>query len=383
MTSPLAGPVAVAADGDDRRRTRRRRPRSTTCGSGRRSRTRSAARLTPWRTPRQVGDHGHARPDARRGAGTVDPVDPQPNHGLPNLDHYRMYDAWLALHTRARRSVRLQMNFLHNQGFILSSAVSRTSSPSCASGCKNQFQFFGDDMLQDRGDRRMGGAVRAPGHQPRRLRGLVRGPAAGRAGAWRNENAQSTARPTSSRSSRRTRRCDAEFGITDLRWGLQHGDLATEDQLARLKALNVGLSMSGLPLAGQSQPDGAPVGPLFPRSSASGINAGHARGRRAHRPAQPVVRPALRDHRAQLVRPADQPRASRSAARRRCTRTPGATPGTSTGRTSSARSRRASSPTCVVLDRDYFRVSDDEMRRTQPVLTVVGGTVVHNTGDVQ
>jgi len=36
----------------------------------------------------------------------------------------------------------------------------------------------------------------------------------------------------------------------------------------------------------------------------------------------------------------------------------------------------------LVLDRDYFSVSDDDMRRTQPVLTVVGGTVVHTTGDV-
>jgi hypothetical protein len=33
-----------------------------------------------------------------------------------------------------------------------------------------------------------------------------------------------------------------------------------------------------------------------------------------------------------------------------------------------------------VLDRDYFTVSDQEMRRTRPVLTVVGGRIVHDTG---
>ena len=34
----------------------------------------------------------------------------------------------------------------------------------------------------------------------------------------------------------------------------------------------------------------------------------------------------------------------------------------------------------VVLDRDYFRVSDADMRKTRPILTVVDGKVVHDTG---
>ena len=37
---------------------------------------------------------------------------------------------------------------------------------------------------------------------------------------------------------------DAEFGIKDLRWRIQHGDFATDDLLDRLKALGGGLSMS-------------------------------------------------------------------------------------------------------------------------------------------
>jgi hypothetical protein len=35
-----------------------------------------------------------------------------------------------------------------------------------------------------------------------------------------------------------------------------------------------------------------------------------------------------------------------------------------------------------VLDRDYFTVSDAEVRRTAPVLTVIGGQVVHDSGEV-
>jgi len=34
----------------------------------------------------------------------------------------------------------------------------------------------------------------------------------------------------------------------------------------------------------------------------------------------------------------------------------------------------------VVLDRDYFTVSDAEMRRIRPILTVVDGKVVHDAG---
>ena len=38
-----------------------------------------------------------------------------PNQALSNLDHYRMYDCWLALHREGKTFVRLQTNFLHNQ----------------------------------------------------------------------------------------------------------------------------------------------------------------------------------------------------------------------------------------------------------------------------
>ena len=30
------------------------------------------------------------------------PLDPQPTHALFNLDHYRMYDAYLALHAEGK-----------------------------------------------------------------------------------------------------------------------------------------------------------------------------------------------------------------------------------------------------------------------------------------
>src|SRR5204863_5324088 len=38
-----------------------------------------------------------------------------PNQVLSNLDQYRMYDSWLALHREGNAFIRLQMNFLQNQ----------------------------------------------------------------------------------------------------------------------------------------------------------------------------------------------------------------------------------------------------------------------------
>ena len=34
----------------------------------------------------------------------------------------------------------------------------------------------------------------------------------------------------------------------------------------------------------------------------------------------------------------------------------------------------------VVLDKNYFTVSDAEMRRIRPIMTIVNGRIVHDTG---
>jgi hypothetical protein len=36
----------------------------------------------------------------------------------------------------------------------------------------------------------------------------------------------------------------------------------------------------------------------------------------------------------------------------------------------------------AVLDRDYFTVPDEDVKRIRSVLTVVGGAVVHDSGDI-
>jgi hypothetical protein len=60
-----------------------------------------------------------------------------------------MYDAWLALHREGKAFVRLQINFLHNQGFIPELGADLADQlPELRERLKNQFQFFGDHMLR-------------------------------------------------------------------------------------------------------------------------------------------------------------------------------------------------------------------------------------------
>ena len=175
---------------------------------------------------------------------------------------------------------------------------------------------------------------------------------------------------------------DQEFGIKDLRWGLQHADFATPDQLARLKRMNCGVSMSGFRwLNGVPRADGLPVGPLFPQIVASGIHAGlHEDGVHIapHNPwfALHYATTGL-NVLGQQINPGQQ--ITRQHALYAYTR------GNAwyLNREDDLGSIEAGKlADLVVLDRDYFSVGDADMRKTRPVLTVVDGEIVYNAGVV-
>ena len=146
--------------------------------------------------------------------GTLDPatLDPQPTHFLFNLNHYRMYDAWLALHAEGKAFVRLQMNFLHNQRVHRRARSGIDDQlPELRERLKNQFQFFGDDMLRTGAIGEWAAPFALPTSQSRRA---TRFGSRRSASSPRRAGATRTARPdspsqradaTSSRSSRPTR----------------------------------------------------------------------------------------------------------------------------------------------------------------------------------
>jgi predicted amidohydrolase YtcJ len=327
-------------------------------------------------------------------------LDPQPNHGLFNLDHYRMYDAYLALHAEGEAFTRLQINFLHNQGYTPS--LDRpgfpvpdleAQLPELRQRLRNQFQFFGDDMVRT-------GAIgewAAPFATPSNANGYAVWLEAQRLCAkarWRNENSQAGS-PTDQSAIEQVvatyEMMDAEMqaagfadGIKSLRWGLQHADHATESQLARLKTLNCGISASGFRWTSNPRADGLPVGPMFPRLVASGIPlALHQDGVHitAHNPwfAIHYATTGLNNGGTtgviQQINPGQQ--ISRQQALHMFTVGAAWFCNREDDLGSIEKGKLAD---LVVLDRDIFRVSDADLRKTSSMLTVVDGRIVHDTG---
>ena len=75
-----------------------------------------------------------------------------PTQGLPNLDQFRMYDGWLAVHREGGTFVRLQTNFLHNQNDV--------NLPELKERLKNTVPALRRRHDDDRRDRRVGRARR-------------------------------------------------------------------------------------------------------------------------------------------------------------------------------------------------------------------------------
>jgi hypothetical protein len=378
-TAPLAGPVSVAADG-------------TIAGGA------ANVALYHLRVRQTFEDKKRSALDAMAysasvgittnldqtlvapATGTLDPasLEPQPTHALFALNHYRMYDAWQALHSEGKAFIRLQMNFLHNQGFISALGDLSKQLPELRERLKNVLPFFGDAMMRTGAIGEWGAPFATPSNpdgyavwlEAQRLIAKAR---------WRNENAQNAVAAIEQVVST-YEAMDNEFGIKDLRWGLQHADLATNDQLQRLKQLNCGVSMSGFRwLTGVPRADGQPVGPLFRNIVNSGIHAGmHMDGIHIapHNPffALHYATTGL-NVLGQQINPGQQ--ISRYEAMHAYTRENA----WYLNREHELGSIEAGKlGDLVVLDRDYFSVSDADMRRTRAALTIVDGKVVHDTG---
>ena len=377
VTSPLAGPVAVADDG------------TIAAGSP------STTALYHLRVRQTFEDKKRSARDAMAFSAQVGvtalldqtlvavgfgPLDPQPTHPLATLDHFRMYDGWIDVHRDGDAIVRLQMNFLHNQGNNASLGGLENQLPELRERLKNQFQFFGDDVLRTGGI----GEWAAPFAPPTNAAGHAVWREAQRLVAqagWRNENAQTSA-VNIGHVVDAYEAVDAEFGITDLRWGLQHGDLATPEQLQRLKNLNVAISTSGFRWQNTATtPPANPAGPLFSNLMESGIKLGlHEDGVHIapHNPwfALHYATTGLNQVGVQ-INPGHQ--ISRQQALHLYTRGNAWYLNREHDLGSIEPGKIAD---LLVLDRDYFTVSDEDMRRTRPVLTIVGGRIVHDTGEV-
>ena len=293
---------------------------------------------------------------------------------LSNLDQYRMYDAWLELHRERRTSLRLQMNFLQNQA--------DPNLPELKERLRNQFQFFGDDMLMT-GSIGEWAAPLSPQAVWLNAQRLV-----AQAG-WRNENSVQTLNLLEQvvagyETVEAEELAAGRPGIKNLRWMVHHVPFVTTGHLDRLHALGCGVEMAAFrwvtaaqnatavgaqfrTIVDHAQKIGMPVGihgdgvhiaPLNPwqhiyfattglGSFGTQINAGQQLTR------EEALRLFTRGN-SYFLKMEDK------------------IGSIETGKLADL----------VVLSDDYFRVRDEDLKKLRSVMTVVDGEIVHDTGVV-
>jgi len=291
---------------------------------------------------------------------TPGPLDP--GQVLSNLDHYRMYDSWIALHREGRALVRLQTNFLHNQA--------DPALPELKERLRNQFQFFGDDMLMT-GSIGEWAAPLGAGAVWREAQRLV-----AQAG-WRNENSvQNLAGLTQVVEAYEA--VNKEFDITRLRWVVHHIPEVTPELLTRLRALGCGVQMAAFRWVTSSDPK-IVVGPPFKTIVNHGIQVGiHGDGAHiAPLNPWPHIAFAVTGVNSFGARVNGDQQLTRMEALRTFTRENSWFLRMEDKLGSLEVGKLAD---VAVLDRDYFTVPEADIKKIRAVLTIVGGRVVHDAG---
>jgi predicted amidohydrolase YtcJ len=372
-STPLAGPVTVGADG------------SITNGTQAQRALYHLRVLQTWEDRLRSTDDAMKYSVSQGLTSALDQVlfpvvgPPTPSQVLSNLDGYRMYDPWLERQREGKTIMRLTTNFLHNQGFISDLGPNLPADlpkqlPELRERLRNQFQYFGSDMMRTGGIGEWAAPIAATGNgflvwqEAQRLCAEAK---------WHNENAVG--------SLAQFEQCivayeamDAQYGIKDLRWMVHHVPAVNTNQLDRLKALGGGVVMRGFQwIAGN--PGATPAGSPFRLIVDHGIKAA-LEGDGVHISTLnpwPHMTYAITGLNAlgQQINPGQQ--ISRQEALRAYTRGNAWYLNRENEMGSIETGKFAD---LVVLDKDYFSVSDAEMRAIRPVLTVIDGKVVHSTG---
>jgi hypothetical protein len=359
--SPLAGPVQVADDG---------RIASGAAPSP------ATTALYHLRVRQTFDDKVRSTLDAMAFSGAVGltahldqvlfptPGPLNPTQVLSNLDQYRMYDSWLHLHRQKRTFIRLQTNFLHNQ--------SDPALPELNERLRNQFQFFGDDMM-------MTGSIGEWAAPIGAGQAWVDAQKLCAQARWRNENSVGSLAQLEQVAAA-YEACDAEFGIKDLRWCVHHVPFVSADVLTRLKNLGCGVQMAGFRWV-TSTATSTNVGAPFRTIVDHGIQVGlHGDG--VHiAPLNPWLHIyyAVTGINSFGVNVNAGQQLTRQEALRIFTRN-NAWFLKMEDRIGSLEVGKHAD--LLVLNKDYFSVSDEDIKNIRPVLTMVGGMVVHDGGDL-
>ena len=281
---------------------------------------------------------------------------------LSNLDQYRMYDSWQAMHRDGKATVRLQMNFLQNQN--------DPALPELKERLRNQFQYFGDDMMMT-GSIGEWAAPLGAGAVWREAQRLV-----AQAG-WHNENSVQDIKGLT-QVVEAYEAVNKEFDITPHRWVVHHVPVVTTELLTRLRALGCGVQMAAFRWVTSTDPK-VMVGAQFRTIVDHGIQAGiHGDG--VHiAPLNPWLHIyfAVTGVNSFGAKVNGDQQITRQEALRLFTRNNSWFLRMENKIGTIEPGRLAD---LVVLNKDYFTVPEAEIKQIRSVMTVVDGRIVYDAG---
>src|SRR5688572_936403 len=295
--------------------------------------------------------------------------------GAAHEDNFTMHFPFLEMYEQGKGLVRLRINFLHME--------TDDATPELVQRLKNAFPFFGGDMVKTGG---IGEFIAQGTAVPGRFLEAARKVA--RAG-WRAEvhslgrRASATSSPPDYEleiSAFETVNTEFPGVVGDKRWVVAHVPGITLEWINKLKAIGGGLSLTGWQfLAGgaQTNPIAPYAGPPFRMILDSGINSGLSSDGMQIAPMNPWIHMyfATTGVNARGVDINPNQHITRQEALRLYTRDNGWFVREEDHLGTIEKGKLAD---LVVLDRDYFAVPNEELKRIRSVLTIVGGNIVHD-----
>lgn len=297
--------------------------------------------------------------------------------GAAHEDNFMMHVPFLRVYEEGKGSVRLRINFLHMEA--------DQATPELAQRLKNAFPFIGDDMVKTGGIGEFiaqGTATTSPF-----LAAARRVAAAG----WRAEvhslGRRTTTNPTAPAdfeleiSAFETVNSEFPGVVGDKRWVIAHVPGITQEWIDRFKAIGGGLSLTGWQYLAGNLPTNALnapyAGPPFRMIVDSGINAGLSSDGMQIAPMNPWIHMYFAttgvNARGVLINPGQQ--INRQEALALYTRNNGWFVREENDLGSIEPGKLAD---LVVLNHDYFKVPDEDLKKIRSVLTLVGGKIVYD-----
>ncbi len=284
----------------------------------------------------------------------------EPATGIASENTYTMHEPFLALHRERRLPARLRLDFLHQDPPAPpgGSGAPGPPLPTLSARLKNSFPFFGDDWVKT------GGIGEFTGGGIDGLRAIAKA-------GWRGEDhALNLAGVTTLIENRE--KVNAEIPIGQLRWIISHIPVFPPELANRAHALGIGVLVGWGPTR-----TGTNVGPPYKTLMGHPIRkAFHSDGGDIT-----VINPWLNFQTMITGKNlAGQPILGTETLTRQETLWLATAATKWFIREDDLGSIEAGNHAdLAVLDRDYFTVPDDDIKRVRSLMTVVGGRIVHAT----